>query len=194
MISKGMLERARDHARINVDSLYPYAAAGTPIIGCEPSCLLTLQDEYPDLLRDDRSRVVANQAMLLDEFLMKLQSEGHLDLRFKESPERVLLHGHCHQKAMVGTNFSLAALRQIPSLQVEELNSGCCGMAGAFGYEREHYDLSMAIGEQKLFPAIRAAPEARIAITGFSCRHQVRDGTGRATQHVAELLWEALEK
>ena len=193
MISKGMLERARDHARTNVDSLYPYAEAGIPIVGCEPSCLLTLRDEYPDLLRDDKATVVADHAMLIDEFLVKLKSEGQLDLRFRETPERVLLHGHCHQKALVGIEPSLAALRLVPGLQVEEINSGCCGMAGAFGYEREHYDLSMAIGEQRLFPAVRAAPEARIAITGFSCRHQLHDGTGRSAQHVAELLREALE-
>ena len=193
MISKGMLERARDHARANVDQLYPYAEAGVPIVGCEPSCLLTIRDEYPDLLRDDKARAVADHAMLIDEFLVKLKGEGRLGLRFKETPERVLLHGHCHQKALVGTEPSLAALRLVPGLQVEEINSGCCGMAGAFGYEREHYDLSMAIGEQKLFPAVRAAPEARVAITGFSCRHQLQDGTGRRAQHVAEVLREALE-
>ena len=194
MISKGMLERASDHARTNVDRLYPYAQAGVPIVGCEPSCLLTLRDEYPDLLRDDKARVVADHAMLLDEFLVKLQSAGQLQLRFKETPERVLLHGHCHQKALAGIEPSLAALRLMPGLQVEEINSGCCGMAGAFGYEREHYDISMAIGEQRLFPAVRAAPDARIAITGFSCRHQLHDGTGRRAQHVAEVLREMLEE
>ena len=192
MISKGMLERARDHARINVDRLYPYAKAGIPIVGCEPSCLLTLRDEYPDLLRDDASKAVAQHAVLLDELLVSLHDRGQLDLQFKETSEKVLFHGHCHQKALVGTAPSLAALRLVPGLQVEEIDAGCCGMAGAFGYEKEHYDLSMAIGEQKLFPAVRAAPDARIAVTGFSCRHQLSDGTGRRPQHLVELLREAL--
>ena len=192
MLSKGMLERARDHARTNVDRLYPYAEAGVPIVGCEPSCLLTLRDEYPDLLRDDKARVVAEYAFLIDEFLVELHRHGELELRFKETAERVLLHGHCHQKALAGTAASLAALRLVPGLRVEEIDVGCCGMAGAFGYEREHYDISLAIGEQRLFPAVRDAPEARIAITGVSCRHQLRDGTGRRAQHLVEVLWEAL--
>ena len=192
MLSKGMLERARDHARTNVDRLYPYAEAGVPIVGCEPSCLLTLRDEYPDLLRDDKARVVAEHAFLIDEFLVELHRHGELELRFKETAERVLLHGHCHQKALAGTAASLAALRLVPGLRVEEIDVGCCGMAGAFGYEREHYDISLAIGEQRLFPAVRDAPEARIAITGVSCRHQLRDGTGRRAQHLVEVLWEAL--
>ena len=193
MISKGMLERARDNARINVERLYPYAEAGVPIVGCEPSCLLTLRDEYTDLLRDDKSRVVAERAMLVEELLAWLHGRGELDLRFKERSGTVLFHGHCHQKALVGMAASLAALRLVPGLRVEEIDSGCCGMAGAFGYEREHFDVSMAIGEQRLFPAVRAAPEARIVITGMSCRHQVSDGTGRRAQHVVEVLREALE-
>jgi Fe-S oxidoreductase len=194
MISKGLLERARDNARANVDLLYPYAQAGVPIVGCEPSCLLALRDEYPDLLRDDRARVVAEHTLLIDEFLVSLHARGELDLRFRETLGTVLFHGHCHQKALVGTASSLAALRLVPGLRVEEIDAGCCGMAGAFGYEREHYDISMAIGEQRLFPAVRAAPEARIAVTGVSCRHQLYDGTGRRAQHLVEVLREALEE
>ena len=194
MISKGLLERARVNARTNVERLYPHAQAGVPIIGCEPSCLLTLRDEYPDLLGTQEARVVAENSFLLEEFLIKLHQDGQLDLRFKETPDRVVFHGHCHQKALVGTAASVAALRLVPGLQVEEVDSGCCGMAGAFGYEKEHYDISMAIGERRLFPAVRSAPEARIVITGVSCRHQVRDGTGRRPEHVAEVLWEALEE
>jgi len=193
MISKGMLERAREHARINVEHLYPYAQAGIPIVGCEPSSLLTLRDEYLDLLRSEEARVVAENSFLIEEFLVKLHSEGQLQLSFKETPEKVLFHGNCHQKALVGTAASLAALRLVPGLQVEEVDSGCCGMAGAFGYEKEHYDISMAIGEQRLFPEVRSAPEARIAITGVSCRHQIQDGTGRRAEHVVEILRGALE-
>ncbi|MSQ22216.1 MAG: FAD-binding oxidoreductase [Dehalococcoidia bacterium] len=194
MISKGMLEKAKENARYNVELLFPYAQAGVPIIGCEPSCLLTLRDEYPDLLRSPEAKAVADHSYLLDEFLMKLHREGQLVLRFKETPGKVLFQGHCHQKALAGSADSLAALRLIPGLQVEEVDAGCCGMAGAFGYEKEHYDISMAIGERQLFPVVRSASEARIAITGFSCRIQVRDGTGRCPEHVAEILRAAIEK
>ena len=194
MISKGMLEKAREHARINVERLYPLAQAGIPIVGCEPSCLLTLRDEYPDLLRSAEATVVAQNSFLLDELLVKLHGQGELDLRFKETPERVLFHGHCHQKALVGTEASIAALRLVAGLEIEEIDSGCCGMAGAFGYEKEHYEISMAIGERALFPAVRSAPEARIAVTGVSCRNQVQDGTGRRPEHVAEVLRRALEE
>ena len=192
MISKGLLERARENAGTNVERLFPYAQAGVPIIGCEPSCLLTLRDEYPDLLRSQEATVVAENSFLLDEFLVKLHHEGKLDLSFKETPGRVLFHGHCHQKALVGSAASMSALRLVPGLQVEEIDSGCCGMAGAFGYEKEHYDISMAIGERRLLPAVRSEPGARIAITGVSCRHQVMDGTGRHPEHVAEILRGAL--
>ena len=192
MISKGLLERARENARTNVERLFPYAQAGVPIIGCEPSCLLTLRDEYPDLLRSQEASVVAQSSFLLDEFLVKLHDEGKLGLSFKETPGRVLFQGHCHQKALVGSAASMAALRLVPGLQVEEIDSGCCGMAGAFGYEKEHLQMSMAIGESRLFPAVRSEPEARIAITGVSCRHQVQDGTGRHPEHVAEILRGAL--
>ncbi len=192
MISNGMLDKAKENARYNVDMLAPYAQAGVPIIGCEPSCLLTLRDEYPDLLRSPEAKTVAEHSFLLEEFLVKLHREGRLDLHFKETQGKVLFHGHCHQKALVGTSASMAALRLIPGLQVEEVDAGCCGMAGAFGYEKEHYDVSMTIGEQRLFPAVRSATDARIAITGVSCRQQVYDGTGRRAEHVAEILREAL--
>ncbi len=191
MISKGMLERARENARINVERLYSYAREGVPIVGTEPSCLLTLRDEYPDLLRNEESRTVAQNSYLLEELLVKLQREGELDLEFNSTPQKVLFHGHCHQKAAVGTAASVAALKLVPGLEVEVIDSGCCGMAGSFGYEKEqHYE--MAIGERRLFR--RCAPQSgsAIAITGFSCRHQVMDGTGREPEHVAEILRSAL--
>ena len=192
MISKGMLERARENARINVERLYSFAREGVPIVGTEPSCLLTLRDEYPDLLRNEESRTVAQNSYLLEELLVKLQRDGELGLEFSSTPQKVLFHGHCHQKAAVGTTASVAALKLVPGLEVEVVDSGCCGMAGSFGYEKEHYEMSMAIGERRLFPAVRSNPEARIAITGFSCRHQVMDGTGREPEHVAEILRSAL--
>ena len=188
-----MLEHARALAAQNLAVLAPYAERGVPIIGLEPSCLLTLRDEYPDFLRSPQARAVADHSYLLDEFLVKLHQEGQLDLRFRETPGKVLFHGHCHQKALVGSAASVAALRLIPGLQVEEVDAGCCGMAGAFGYEKEHYDISMRIGEERLFAAIRAADaDVEVVAVGTSCRHQISDGTGRTARHWAEVLVEAL--
>lgn len=194
MISKGMLDKARENAQINVNALYHYAEAGIPIIGCEPSCLFTLRDEYPDLLRDERSAVVAKQAVLFEEFLVSLHDEGQLDLVFRENPKKILFHGHCHQKALSSTETSLKALRLLLGSQVDEINAGCCGMAGAFGYEREHYNISMSIGEQNLFPIVRLASEAQIVVNGFSCLSQLLDGTGRRPYHIVEILREALQR
>jgi Fe-S oxidoreductase len=197
MISKGLLEQARAHARHNVEFLYPYTQRGVPIVGCEPSCILTLRDEYPDLLSEgeerERARVVARNSYLIDEFLATLHEKGELRLAFGDvSGRKVLFHGHCHQKALVGTRHSLAALR-LPGYQVEEVAAGCCGMAGAFGYEAEHYDISMAIGGQRLFPAVKAKGEDwEVAVTGVSCRQQIEHGTGRRARHLVELLRDAL--
>ena len=198
MISKGMLDAAHDNARFNVDLLYPYVEQGAYVVGCEPSCLLTLRDEYPNLLNDDKSRMVADKAMLLEEFLDMLNREGRLDLSFKDNPNKttrqLLFHSHCHARALVGTAPSLSALRLAPGYEVEESNAGCCGMAGAFGYEKEHYDLSMTIGEQRLFPKVAALDrDAEVVISGISCRQQVQHGTGRTPKHLAEVLAEALQ-
>ena len=194
MISKGMLDAAGDNARYNVDLLYPYVEQGAYIVGCEPSCLLTLRDEYPNLLNDDKSKAVAEKAMLLEEFLDMLSREGRLALSFRDTPKKVLFHSHCHARSLVGTAPSLAALRLAPGHDVEESNAGCCGMAGAFGYEKEHYDLSMTIGGQRLFPKVEALDrDAEVVISGISCRQQVQHGTGRTPRHLAEVLAEALE-
>ena len=193
MISNGMLEEASANARYNVDLLHTYVDQGIPIIGCEPSCLLTFRDEYPELLNDAKSRQVAEHAYLIDEFLMMLQENGELDLVFQDVPKKVLFHGHCHQKALVGTSSSLGALRLPPGNQVEQTNAGCCGMAGAFGFARDHYDVSMKIGEHALFPAVNAKDtEWEVAVTGVSCRQQIEDGTGRRARHLVEILRDAL--
>ena len=198
MISKGMLDKARAHARRNVEALYPYAKQGIPIVGCEPSCLLTLRDEYPDLLSEEQDRhkatIVASNSYLIDEFLTMLQDQGTLALEFTDVEKKVLFHGHCHQKALVGTRDSLAALRMPTGYQVEEVNSGCCGMAGSFGYEKEHYDISMAIGRQRLFPAVEAKDESwEVAVMGISCRQQIEHGTGRKARHLVEVLRDAVD-
>ena len=193
MISNGLLEEAAANARHNVDLLHAYTEQGIPIIGCEPSCLLTFRDEYPELLKDEKSRQVAEHTYLVEEFLMMLQEKGDLQLEFQDVSKKVLFHGHCHQKALAGTNSSLAALRLPPGYQVELVNAGCCGMAGAFGFEREHYKISMDIGGQALFPAVTAKDaEWEVAVTGVSCRQQIEDGTGRSAKHLVEILREAL--
>ena len=193
MISKGMLRKAKAYAEHNVHILAPYAEAGIPIVGCEPSCLLTIRDDYPDLVDDPRVEQVAANSLLIEEFVARLLDSDGVDLSFKEAPKRVLVHGHCHQKALVGTAPTLRMLRLMPGCEVEEVDSGCCGMAGSFGFEVEHYNLSMTIGELRLLPAVReAGPDTVIAAAGISCRQQIAHGTGRTAKHPVEILAEAL--
>lgn len=192
-ISKGLLEQARQDARHNVNLLKPYAQQGLPIVGIEPSCILTLREDYLDLVPGPDTTLVAQQAMTIDELLYQLQQRGELPLKFTTARKRVLLHGHCHQKALVGTAPTLALLRLPAGYEVQEIPSGCCGMAGSFGYEAEHYTLSMQIGEQRLFPAIRAADrDVELVADGISCRQQIAHATGRRARHLVEVLWEAV--
>jgi Fe-S oxidoreductase len=193
MISKGLLKRAKENARKNVALLTPFVEEGAYIVGCEPSCLLTLRDEYPDLLRTDQARKLAGQSLLLEEYLVKRLEEGAWKPSFTGAPRAVLVHGHCHQKSLVGTAPTLKLLRLPSRFTVKEINSGCCGMAGAFGYEKEHYAISMQIGEMVLFPAIRAAaPDDEVVAAGISCRQQIQHGTARKARYFAEVLAEAL--
>jgi Fe-S oxidoreductase len=193
LISKGLLAEAREHAAWNVARLHPYAARGVAIVGLEPSCLLTLRDESVDLLRTDEARTVARQSLLLEEFLLRERGRG-LAPAFGARGRRALLHGHCHQKALVGTAPTVAALAWA-GYEVTEVDSGCCGMAGSFGFEREHYDVSVALGNRRLAPAVKAVPpETEVVASGISCRQQIEHLTGRRAKHPAELLWEALSK
>ena len=146
MISKGLLDQAREQANANIDALYAYAERGIPIVGCEPSCLLTLRDEYPEFIADDRAGTVAENSFLIDEFLSRAHSAGKLDLEFSALNKKVMFHGHCHQKAISGTGDSMFVLNMPPGYEAELINAGCCGMAGSFGFEKEHYDISMQIG------------------------------------------------
>ncbi len=192
-ISQGMTAKAQERARRVVDLLYPYAARGVAIVGCEPSCVLTFRDEYPQFLKDDKSRLVAEHTYLVEEFLMMLQQRGQLDLNFGETTKKVLFHGHCHQKALAGVASSVSALGLPSGHEVEQTNAGCCGMAGSFGYLGERYDVSMAIGNQALFPAVNAkGDDWEVAVTGVSCRQQIEQGTGRKARHVVEILRDAL--
>ena len=192
LISKGMLEEAREHSRWNVAQLAPYATRGVPIVGLEPSCLLTLRDETVDLVRSDDARTVAKQTFLLEEFLMRERAKG-LTLPFTGNGRKALLHGHCHQKAMVGTAPTVAALKWA-GFDVSEVDSGCCGMAGSFGFEREHYDISVALGNRRLAPAVKAAPADTVVVApGISCRQQIEHLAGRRAKHPAEALWESIK-
>jgi Fe-S oxidoreductase len=196
LISKGLLKKARGYAAHNVDLLLPYVKQGIPIVGMEPSCVSTFQDEYVDLLQNDAAKQVANNCFFIEEFLTKLAEQGKLNLPWSVSPEpqHILVHGHCHQKATIGTNSLLNMLRMIPNASVEEINSGCCGMAGSFGYEKEHYEISMKCGEDRLFPSIRQADsKTKIVAAGTSCRNQIKDGTGRVAKHPIEVLADALQ-
>lgn len=188
MISNGMLGQASAHARHNVECLYPWAAEGIPILACEPSCILTIKDDYPALLRGElgrQARVVAERCMTFDEHMDQMGAA----LTFMRGPKQILLQGHCHQCSLVGNAPTLRVLRRLPGATVLDLDAGCCGMAGSFGYEKEHYDISRLVGEQRLFPALRQAdPGAVIVAPGFSCRLQISHFTGRQAIHPAELL------
>jgi FAD/FMN-containing dehydrogenase/Fe-S oxidoreductase len=193
LISKGMLIEAREHAAWNVERLHPYAVRGVAIVGLEPSCILTLRDEWVDLLRTDEVRAVARQSALLEQFLLRERERG-LELRWTPHGRQALLHGHCHQKAIVGTAPTVGALSWA-GYTVSEVDSGCCGMAGSFGFEREHYDVSVALGNRRLAPAVKAAPAAtEIVAPGISCRQQIQHLAGRRAKHPAEVLWEALAR
>jgi FAD/FMN-containing dehydrogenase/Fe-S oxidoreductase len=197
MLSKGFLSKARKLADYNVSLFAPVVSAEKPLIGIEPSAILTFRDEYPDLLRDDMKKQAQNLAKhsyTIEEFIAKENEAGHITSEvFTLKTAKVLFHGHCQQKAI----STMAATRKILSLpinyQVEEIKSGCCGMAGSFGYEKEHFALSNKIGELVLFPAIRnAARNTIIAAAGTSCRHQIKDGTGRIALHPVEVLYNAI--
>ena len=191
-LSKGLLDQAKTTAAKMLDTLAPYAARGVPIAGVEPSCLLTLRDEYAALLPgDDRVSMVAKQAVLVPELLVEAIDDGALPLDPDSavSGRPIVLHGHCHEKAIVGTAPTKALLERIPGADVRELDAGCCGMAGSFGFESEHYALSMKIGGLRLFPSVEAAPpDTLIAATGVSCRQQIEHGTGRTALHPVELI------
>jgi FAD/FMN-containing dehydrogenase/Fe-S oxidoreductase len=191
LISKGMLAEAKAHAEWNVERLHPWAARGVPIVGLEPSCLLTLRDETPELVRTEAARAVARSCFLLEEFLIRERQQG-LTLPFRDGRRRALLHGHCHQKALVGTVATVQVL-QWAGFDVTEVDSGCCGMAGSFGFEKEHYDVSVTLGNRRLVPAVKAAPEdTEIVAPGISCRQQIAHLAERRAKHPAEVLRAAL--
>jgi Fe-S oxidoreductase len=170
----------------------------TPLIGIEPSAILTFRDEYPDLVSEELvedAKKLAKNALMIDEFIAREIDKKKINSKqFTANSKLIKLHGHCQQKA-IGSLIPTKKMLSLPqNYTVQLIPSGCCGMAGSFGYEKEHYELSMKIGELVLFPTVRQQPdEVVIAAPGTSCRHQIHDGTGRKALHPVEILWEALE-
>jgi Fe-S oxidoreductase len=192
MISQGLLDEARALARQNADSLHDAAARGERIVFLEPSCLSAVREDAPALLRGEEARKaahVADACVLFEDYVEREWQSGGLRLDLNSGPTTVLLHGHCHQKAMGLLMPTRALLSRIPSCTVVDLDAGCCGMAGSFGYARDHYDVSRQIGERKLLPAARTmAPGTVLVAPGTSCREQVAHFTNVRALHPAELL------
>jgi Fe-S oxidoreductase len=188
-LSIGAVERAREEAERTVKALAPFVERGVPVVGLEPSCIFGFRDEIPALLKSEDSRRLARQALLFEEFLAREAAEGRLKLPLKETKARALLHGHCHQKAFAAMGPVQQTLRLVPGLEVETVESSCCGMAGSFGYGSDTIKVSLAMGELTLLPAVRkASSETIIVADGTSCREQIVHGTGRAPLHVARVL------
>jgi Fe-S oxidoreductase len=187
-ISKGLLPQAREMAARNTDLLYADAEAGRPLVFCEPSCLSAVREDAPALLRGEARRkaeTVAAVSVLFEEAAAAVASR----LRLSQRAGPLLLHGHCHQKSMGLVAPAKSLLASVPGASVVDLDAGCCGMAGSFGYARDHYEVSRAIGERKLFPAVRNRPAGAVVVaSGTSCRHQINDFTGETAVHPAVLL------
>ena len=198
-LSKGLIRHAKKIATKNIQLLSPLITAETPLIGIEPSAILTFRDEYIDLANDDQfeaAKQLSKNIFLIDEFIASEIEKGNISKeQFTQEKKFIKLHGHCQQKALSSVATSVKILSLPQHYSVETIPSGCCGMAGSFGYEKEHYDLSMKIGELVLFPTVRSQPaDVIIAAPGTSCRHQVKDGTGRKALHPVEILYDALIK
>jgi FAD/FMN-containing dehydrogenase/Fe-S oxidoreductase len=192
-LAAGLVEEARREARRTLDALGAHVAAGTPIVGLEPSCLLTLRDEFAAILPGAATKALAERAQLLEEFVDSECAESRFELALAPMEGRTaLLHGHCHQKAFATVGAAVKTLQLIPGLSVETFDSTCCGMAGSFGYEAEHHEMSLKIGELGVLPKMRAAPpETLLAANGTSCRHQIADATGREARHLVRILDDA---
>jgi Fe-S oxidoreductase len=198
-LSKGLIRKAKQIAIRNVNLLKDIITEQTPLIGIEPSGILSFRDEYTELVGPELKNVaikLAKSCLLFDEFIVREVEKGNITHKqFTDVKQNIRLHGHCHQKAIAST-ASTAAMLSLPfNYTVEELKTGCCGMAGAFGYEKEHYTVSMKVGNLRLFPEVKKTPqETIISAPGTSCRHQIKDGTGRIALHPIEVLFNALNK
>jgi len=188
-LSVGAIDQAKQEMQRTLDALAPYVLRGVPVVVLEPSCLFTFRDELPALLKGEAVDALTKNALLLEEFIAREQKAGRLNLPLGALPKKALLHGHCHQKAFDAMGAVAGALKLIPELAVETVESSCCGMAGSFGYDAATIDVSLKMGELSLLPAVRkAADDTLIVADGTSCRHQIHDGAGRAPLHVARVL------
>jgi Fe-S oxidoreductase len=193
-LSAGLVDEARAELNRLVQTYAPFVTRGVPIIGLEPSCLLTLRDELLSLRSDEIAKAVSAHAMLFEEFLVREAEAGRLRLATGAIKGKALVHGHCHQKSLGAFKQVAQALRLIPDLDVETIESSCCGMAGAFGYGAETYQASLDMAEAQLLPAVRNSDAATLIVAdGTSCRHQIADGTGRNALHVARVLAMSLD-
>ncbi|MFQ5490861.1 MAG: FAD-binding and (Fe-S)-binding domain-containing protein, partial [Phycisphaerae bacterium] len=192
MISQGLLGEAKLLAKQNVESLVGFATRGMPIVVSEPSCLSALIDDWPALVQSNQARVVARQAVSIEGFVARELARGEDRLTFTKPTSPIVYHGHCHQKALWGTESAMAVLEACTQDRATLIPSGCCGMAGAFGHEVEHHEVARAIGEDRLFPAIRERRQAEVVVSGFSCRQQVEHHTGVRARHPVEVLAESL--
>ena len=192
--SIGKVDEARKEVERTLAALAPFVARGIPVVGLEPSCLLSFRDEVPAMVKNEDAKRLADLAFTFEEFLAREKKAGRLTLALKPLAQKTaFLHGHCHQKAFGAMSAVQEALALVPELAVNLIESSCCGMAGSFGYEAEHYDTSIAMAELSLMPAVRKAPaDALIVADGTSCRHQIADGSDRQAVHVAEVLAQAL--
>ena len=196
-ISKGLLQHAKKFANQNIELFATLVSQDIPLIGIEPSAILTFRDEYPRLAKDKhKAKHLASNTYLIDEFLASEIELGNIkQSQFSTENKIIKLHGHCHQKALSGVQHTFFALNLPKNFKVTIIPSGCCGMAGSFGYEKEHYEISMKVGEQTLLPAVRKAPkDTLISAVGTSCRHQIQDGTQREALHPVSILYDALIK
>ena len=191
-LSQGLVPYAQKAAAQVVATLLPYVRAGTPIIGLEPSSLLTIRDDYPDLLQTEDARLVAQSVLLFDEYLTQLLEENPRALPLQKKETHFLVHGHCHQKSLVGEEPLFRVLEAVPGAEAESTQAGCCGMAGAFGYDADHYEISKTIAHDRLIPSIQSHPNSVIVANGTSCRHQIVELTGRDAVHLAVALADAL--
>jgi Fe-S oxidoreductase len=196
-LSKGLIRDAKKIANKNIRLLKDIISADAPLIGIEPSAILTFRDEYVDLADDDQfesAKELAKHVFIIDEFMASEIEKGNITKEnFSKEKRNIKLHGHCQQKALSSVAPSVKLLSLPENYSVETIPSGCCGMAGSFGFEKEHYDISMKVGELVLFPAVRNSnAETIIAAPGTSCRHQIKDGTGRQALHPVEVLYDAL--
>ncbi|MAF95857.1 MAG: FAD-binding oxidoreductase [Rhodospirillaceae bacterium] len=194
-LAAGLIDEAKIEARRMLGALKPFVERGVPVVGLEPSCLFTLSDEFKAMLPDAETDALAGAALTFEEFLSREQKAGNLKLNLRPlNSGRAIVHGHCHQKAFAVMDEVKTALRLVPDLEIEIIDSGCCGMAGAFGYDAGNYDISMTMAENGLLPAVRGAPSDTLIVAGgTSCRHQIRDGAGREAVHVARVLEKALD-